>query len=566
MHKLTHGSLSLGSALVLTGILTASWTMGADQPGGGLATSGNALVAQATPAPAKAGAPDGTPKYGGVFRFRTEQDPEFDNAEQNSNRQFSSLIHDHLVAKFRQGPPVCAMFPLEPLLAESWEWSPDGKTLTVKIHEGVRFQSAPPVNGRELIAQDVVNTFKRLMKRLPYMRSAAQMVDDIVALDKYRVQFKLNAPNAEFIDTVFAASPSQIVAVEAAGDDDRFQWQEHVRTGYGPFILEDFRPQNVMRFSRNPDYWQKGFPRFDGVEIYNIKEDNAALAAFQGGRLDGTEIFSPDIIARMTKLPNMQVTYCAYPSSMLLYLANDKPPFNDARVRRAVSMAINRDLLNQLVWAGLGAPRLTPVHDGLPGAMKLNEFPAEVRKNLEFNPEAAKKLLAEAGYPKGFTTKVQYQAREGSPEGPMAEALAALLAPVGITLRMAPLDPGAYRASFSGVSNPQYEGMTLAVSSANTVDEAGYSYYHSKSDRNRSIVNDPDMDKLLESIRGATSETEMQQLTRDLQIRFADQMYSVALPQLPYGLALSPKVKGVYWKNTGTSTSVSFVRSAWFDR
>jgi ABC-type transport system substrate-binding protein len=128
-----------------------------------------------------------------------------------------------------------------------------------------------------------------------------------------------------------------------------------------------------------------------------------------------------------------------------------------------------------------------------------------------------------------------------------------------------PLDGGKYRSSFSGKPHPQYEGMALAVSSANTIDEAGFSYFHSSADRNRSIVKDPDLDKILDAIRSASSEAQLLKLTRDLQIRFADQMYSIPLPQLPYSLAVNPKVKDVYWKNTGTSTSGSFLRSAWFD-
>lgn len=569
MVGLTLRNASLGICAALAAGFGVLQVFGDDKPDvvGANSDGGTALVAQAAPpsVPAKV-TPDDKVKFGGVFRFRTIADPKsFDNADQNSDRQFSSLISDHLVAKYRQGPPTCKMFPLEPLLAESWSWSDDGKELVVKIHEGVHFQDAPPVNGREVVAQDVVNTFKRLMKRLPYMKSASKVVDDIVALDKYRVQFKLKAPNAEFIDTVFAASPSQIVAVEAAGADDTFQWEEHVHTGNGPYQLEEFRPESIMRFSRNPNYWQKGIPRFDGVEIYNIKDENAALAALQGGRLDGTEIYTPAIIARMKTLPDLQLTYCAYPSSMVLWLANDKPPFNDVRVRRAVSMALNKDVLNQVVWSGLGTLRWTMVHGDLEGAMELKDFPPEVRKYLQFDPKLAKKLLAEAGYPKGLTTKLLFQSRPGTPEASMAEAIAAMLSEVGIKVRLDPLDSGKYRATFSGKPKPQYEGMALAVSSANTIDEAGFSYFHSSADRNRSIVHDPELDKLLEAIRNAPSEAELLKLSRDLQIRLADQMYNVALPQLPYSLALSPKVRDVYWKNTGTSTSVSFLRSAWFD-
>ncbi len=569
MVGLTLRSASLGLCVTLAAGFTALQVFGDESPAavGASPNDGSALVAQAAaPSMPPKNSPDDKVTFGGTFRFRTIDDPKsFDSADQNSERQFSSLIHDHLVAKYRQGPPTCKMFPLEPLLAESWSWSADGKELVVKIREGAHFQDAPPVNGREVVAQDVVNTFKRMMKRLPYMKSASAVVDDIVALDKYRVQFKLHAPNAEFLDTVFAASPSQIVAVEAAGADDTFQWEEHVHTGNGPYQLEEFRPESIMRFTKNPNYWQKGIPRFDGVEIYNIKDENAALAALQGGRLDGTEIYTPEIIGRMKKISNIQLTYCAYPSSMVLWLANDKPPFNDVRVRRAVSMALNQDVLNQVVWSGLGTLRYTMVHGDLEGAMELKDFPPEVRQYLQFNQKQAKQLLAEAGYPKGLTTKIMFQSRPGTPESAMAEANAAMLAEVGIKVRLDPLDGGKYRSSFSGRPKPQYEGMALAVSSANTVDEAGYSYFHSSADRNRSIVNDPDPDKILEAIRNAPSEEALVKLSRDLQIRLVDQMYNIALPQLPYSLALSPKVKDVYWKNTGTSTSVSFLRQAWFD-
>ena len=556
---------SLGAILALGAAYSASVAI-ADEATS--ASDGRMLVAQAAPAkmPPRL-TPDSKAKYGGVFRFRTERDPSsFDNAKQNSQRQFSALIHDKLVAKYRQGPPKCNMLPLEPIMAESWKWSNNGKTLTVKIREGVHFQKGDPVKGREVVAQDVVNTFKRLMKKLPYMRTPGKLVKDIVALDKYQVQFQLKSPSTEFIDIVFAASPAGITAVEAAGKDDVFQWEEHVRTGSGPYILELYRPKNILKFTKNPDYWQKGLPRFDGVDQYTIKDDNAALAAFQGGRLDGTIIFQPSLIARMKSMTNLQMTYCAYPSSMVLYMANDRPPFNDVRVRRAVSMVIDREKVNTLVWGGLGTRRWTPVHDGLPGFMELKEFPSELQKYFKPNIAEAKKLLADAGYPKGFSTKVLFQSRDGSPEGTMAEALAAMLSTVGIQVKLNPMNGGAYRSSFSGKPKPKYDGMALAVSSHNSIFEAGFSYYHSTASRNRSIVNDPELDKILDTLAKSTDEANFLKLVRDMQIRMADQMYSIALPQLPYALALSPKVKDVYWKNTGTSTSNSFLRQAWFDK
>jgi len=232
-------------------------------------------------------------------------------------------------------------------------------------------------------------------------------------------------------------------------------------------------------------------------------------------------------------------------------MRSDKPPFNDIRLRRAVAMAIDHQAIIKTLWDGQaeqvpGLPKSTSY------ALSPQDFPPEVRRYLEYRPDEAKKLLAEAGYtPESpldvlITVTPQYP----SPYMEQAEAILSMLNKIGIRARLNTLEYGAF---LEQVARRQTYPAGMAISRA-TYSTPGAPFalinFHSTwgGSANRSIVRDPQMDKLIEAWSATPVETERQRLAREIQIRAVDQAYRVPLPVPVETVILQPWVKNFFGK------------------
>jgi peptide/nickel transport system substrate-binding protein len=520
-----------------------------------------ALIQPAAQAPAAAA----KPKYGGIMVSReNNESTTWDPHKTHTEKAPVALAFDRLFRPIYAGKE-CGLFPSEAQLAESWRWVEGGNTLEVTIRKGVRFQDAPPVSGRELVADDVVASFKSLFKRLPFARAVAGFVTDVVKVDQYTVRFVLKQPFGEFIDAISFHSAA-VMPLEAAGPDGEFQFGELKHTGTGPFMFEDLRPGSVIKMVKNPNYWQKSLPYLDGMDILYIADEVVALAAMRGGRLDGTEISQSELVKQIKDSPGTLVTtICGWDSAQSLWMNVQKAPFNDVRVRRAVAMSIDRDGFNRSLYQGLGIPRYSPVHSWFPDLrLGLTDYPAETQKSLRYDPQGAKQLLAQAGYPNGITAPLVTWAGFRN-FVPMAEALAAMLETGGIKTQLNVMTREQYADVFFLRPKPEYDGMAIAYNSSNTVYETLYSYFHSSSGRNRSLINDPVLDKLLEGVVGESDAAKGKQLIREVQLYLADKQYRIELPQSPYMGVWQSYVKNVTYKMTGYSP-VEFYQWTWLDK
>src|SRR3989442_8679603 len=238
------------------------------------------------------------PNRGGTFRIRIGQSPAHFDPHQTvaySTMVPLSFAYSRLVMIKPGSTVVPGTQPIDSDLAESWERQ--GDTVYVfKLRKGVRWHPKPPVNGRELVAEDVKYTFERFLttKDNPN-RPILAMVDKVEAPDKYTVKFTLKEPNAWFVDRL-ASTSTWIIArecVEKHGDLKK--WESVV--GTGPWMLERYEPGARLSFVRNPNCFYPKLPYVDAVELTINPDSNAALAAFLAGKVD----FGPE--PRMTIRP-----------------------------------------------------------------------------------------------------------------------------------------------------------------------------------------------------------------------------------------------------------------------
>ena len=385
-----------------------------------LKAGGAAAVAVSVPSPAAAQAP----KRGGTLRLTFVADPlHFDPHQTLSFVTMVplSFVYSRLV-KVKAGPSVKPMtYPIEPDLAESWTQAND-TTYVFKLRKGVRWHNKPPVNGRELTADDVKYTYERFLTITGNPnKPVLDYVVKIEAVDKHTVKFTLKEPNAWFLD-LLASTSTWIIAKECVEKFGDLKKVESV-VGTGPWMLERWEPNVRITYVRHPSYFVSGLPYADGVEMLIDKDPASRLATWLSGKSD----FGPEYqhavrwldapVARQRK-PGLQTAEYTWLTGGSTGFKLSNPPFNDVRVRRALARASNlAEIFESLAFS---QGRWTP-NPAVPAAfadwsIPIDQLTPEGRKNYEHSTAEAKKLLADAGLPNGFKPTVEAAATVYGPD------------------------------------------------------------------------------------------------------------------------------------------------------
>src|SRR5712691_4474341 len=237
--------------------------------------------------PALSGAAAGQPRRGGLLRVRGWDPPHFDPhlTINNFTHTTLSFVYSRLV-RHKVGPEVQpGTFPVESDLAESWE-ALDDTTYIFHLRQGVKWHNKPPVNGRELVAEDVKFTFERfLTEKANPLRYILEAVDKVEVVDRYTVKFLLHEPFVWLIDVLANPVGTWIIPREVVEQFGDLKKPESA-IGTGPFLLERYEPNVKTVFKRNPDYFLSGLPWVDGVEWVVVNDPSAALAMYRSGQLD----------------------------------------------------------------------------------------------------------------------------------------------------------------------------------------------------------------------------------------------------------------------------------------
>ena len=512
-----------------------------------------------------------TPKRGGTLSLRLWDPPNFDPHLTISYKTHILYTFSHSrLLKHKAGPGVTpGTFPIEGDLAESWS-QPNETTYIFKLRKGVRWHNKPPVNGRELTADDVKYTFDRFVNEKGnanrYMLAA---LDKVEVADKYTVKITLKEPYVWFLDVVSNPMALTIIAREAVEKFGDLKKPEAV-IGTGPWMLDSYRPNVGMTFVRNPGYFLAGLPYIDRVEAA-VDEDNASrIAAFIAGKYDlGCE--AAGTINRVDwvqikdtlkqKRPRLQTVEFAANQMSHVYMRTDRPPFNDVRVRRAISLAFNRQGLLDAVYEGVGV-----FNPAVPSAFKEWALPidqlGEGAQYYKFDPARAKKLLAEAGYPSGFPATVSYATYGSTIQVDSIQLLLKNLKDVGIDAKATQQEYGAYIATtFYG----KYESMAYGPQTP-FLDPDNFLFgpYMPGELKNQSHVDDPVLTDMLIRQRRTADVAKRREVLHDIQRHLAKQQYYVYAPSAVYIGVWDGTLKN-YWPNLGYDWG-GRVTAAWLDR
>jgi len=439
---------------------------------------------------------------------------------------------------------------IEPLLAESYEVSPDARVYTFRLRKGIKFHT-----GNEMTAEDVLFSFRRLgnLKDNPSWLFSDH-VESIEAVDPYTVRITLKEPNAAFLAMLvspnFAVVDSKAVkekggtdAPDADKTDRATDWLNQNSAGTGPFILKEWKEKEHVILERNPNYWRDP-PAIDRIVIRDIPDPTAQLQALERGEVDIAQSLDVDLIARLRASGKAQIIE-GYTLD-LIYLAITMNPeiskeLADKRVRQAIMYAIDYEGIIKGLMRG-GA-----VH--LPTTIPLGLIGTDPNLAPKRDLEKARALMKEAGYEKGFTVKMVFPTATfvgGLPAETLAAKLQADLAQIGITLELEPRETVAWRADYRAGKL----AITIADWTPDFLDPHGWAIpfaVKGASAAKRVYYENPKAEELAIRAGQITDLEERARMYLELQRIFLDDATYIGLIQPKVYIAAAPDVQGIVY-------------------
>jgi peptide/nickel transport system substrate-binding protein len=420
------------------------------------------------------------------------------------------------------------------LLAESWEQT-DLTTFIFNLRKGVRFFNKPPVNGREMDAEDVVFSIKWMEGQPRWVNyrppgTPEERLFKAIALDKYTVKVIMPEPDAMWINDwphLLRILPRELEGM------DLEKWENHI--GTGPWINEDYVDGSSFTVRRNPDYWMKDpfhpdnqLPYMDSLTQLIILDVATRYSALRTGKID--------YIDRVPRLqgknllqtnPELKYTKSARDADRLqVFWRTDTEPFNDVRVRQALFMALDWDALVNDYFDGEAVKLTWPYYSYHKGYYTpLEELPEELQQLYEYHPDKSRQLLAEAGYPNGFKTNViNYQV--------LVEPLSLIKdywANIGVDLEIRVMEPGAYGALFYG---KKYDALIASQGTyGNAAPEMTWRQFSKPGHiYNCSMIDDSYINEQYAKVCNTMDLDEQKRIMKELGVYYIEQCYALNFP------------------------------------
>ncbi len=516
----------------------ATW-LSAGIAAGALTACGNK---KGTPSPSASGssapaASGGTPKRGGILNLLQANNPPSLDPNGSSSAYEHSLLGQvcSRLMQFKTGPTSATAENREllPDLALSAE-STDAQTWTVKLRTDATFQNVAPVNGHAVEAEDVKASFMRTLLPSNPNRAVFDAIDanQITTPDKQTVVFKLKYDYAPF-PILMTSSFGWILPREAfAGTYDPAK----VVIGSGPFMYDHYTPDVEFVTKRNPNWYAKDQPYVDGIRVAIVPDISAQEAQFSSGHVDTVSVPVADFPTMSGNNPKAAVIKTRGTDNFYIYsqLRDPSNPFQDIRVRRAVSLAIDRQALGKAVvggdfWLnpvtglGFGKWSLTP-----------DQLPASSAQWLKYYPQQAKQLLQAAGV---SNLVLKFNETKPQPRGDdyykTAETIHSMLSanlPWKITLVTIDYNKDWVNGG-KGVRYGSFPSDAIGLSGleqASDVDDYLYGHFYSKSTKSVEGLNNSTIDSLIDKERATANPDERVKAALAIQQELVAQLWCIS--------------------------------------
>ncbi|MFC0560273.1 glutathione ABC transporter substrate-binding protein [Halalkalibacter alkalisediminis] len=403
-------------------------------------------------------------------------------------------------------------------LAESWE-QVDELTLKFVLKEGIKFHDGSDFNAEVVKANIERITDPDIASQRAFLFND---ITEIEVLGDYEIQFKTEEPKASLIFN-FAHSGGGMISSESIAAD--YEEMENGGSpgatisakpvGTGFFKFDSWDPGTAVKLIKNTEYWGEEKAKLDSVTFKVVPEDLTRVAELETGEAHVTEPLSPSDYKRVEGTDGIHVVESESLSLSYIGFNTEKEPFNDPKVRQAISMAIDKDAVVEGVFNGVGIPAKGPIAPGVVGH-------SDEVSSLPYDVEKAKELLAEAGYPDGFSTTIS--TNDNRERQDLAVYTQAVLSEIGIDVSINVVEWGAY---LEQTANGQHDMFILGWSSATgDADYALAPLFHSENvgaPGNRTFYKNDEVDSLLENAAKEVDQEQRLQLYKEVQELLVDE-------------------------------------------
>lgn len=477
---------------------------------------------------------------GGTLRIGADADPigmDPTKLTAFSSYDFTALIYTGLLR-------WNAEMEIEPDLALSYE-SPDDTTYIFTLRQGVKFH-----NGQDFTAEDVKFTFDRIIDPEFGSPRRVQFADlrEVTVIDPYTVRFDLNQPSAPFLAYLASNPNGSIIPRGAEGLDD-------APIGTGPFKYEAYQPNIEFSLTANEDYYEEGLPYLERVVFRFYRDQATLLSALRSRAIDMTWVKDPRVATPVVRAaPDLVSAPGQTTRTFPVWMNLKAAPFDDVRVRRALSLATDRTACVQTVLAGAGKVGAMIPESHVGGWDGTGDMPYYAH-----DADAARALLAEAGHPDGIDLGEYIVVAANPLDVACAQIMQQQWAAAGITVRINPMETAPLLAMWREGTFPTLLSVALAW---NPDADAILSFLNSEGDFGRALgMDDTDLDAMLNAARAELDLEARAALHMDIQRHIADNAYVLQIYQYPLRWEL-------WWNSVQgyvplSANIRSFVRTSW---
>jgi peptide/nickel transport system substrate-binding protein len=443
------------------------------------------------------------PQYGGsanvaVSSWPTSLDPLFSTSGHDRHIHYS--LYNTLTA-------IDANMELHPELARSWE-TPDALTIILHLQEGVQFH-----DGTEFDAEAVRYNIERMLNHSSSARvNELEAIESVEVLDTHTVQINLSRPEAGLLLT-FADRPGMMVSPAATEGRDEADLRASA-VGTGPFRFVSSVIDDHIRVERNEDYWEDGLPYLDAVVYRIVLEDPTKIIGLRTGDLDIIDTVPAGDVRTVENDPD--IAYYEIPGTgtrMMAFALGREEALKDKRVRQALSFAVDREAMIQALQFGQAVPARGPFAPtrGVTYHADLDRY--------TYDPERARELLAEAGYPDGFDMVIDVINRTA--DRAWGEAIQGFYADIGVRVELRPEEQVSLNQKWASTDDfPSYIGSWGA--GAINPDADLVRAFYSEGWWNHPDYANPEVDALIEQILETFDQEERGRLYREVQELIVD--------------------------------------------
>lgn len=416
-----------------------------------------------------------------------------------------------------------------PALAESWEWTDDNH-LVFHLKQNVTFSTGDPMT-----ADDVVFTFERAMNPDPTISALSGnlgLVASVEKLDDYTVQFTTNSYSNELIDVIMT-KPYSILSKAAFDSGVDQPWL----IGTGPYVFEEWREGQQVRYVRNENYWGDNPGKADEIIFKPLVEASQRVIALQNGEID--VCIDPPTTELQFLEQDDNVTVHTQAGTRLFYLGFNcaKAPFDNEKLRQAVSCAVDKDQIINVVLEGRGKSQYSVLNRGVWSFLDNDQI-----KGYTYDVERAKSLLAEAGYSEGELT-VDLYASNAAPYSTIAPIIQSYLQVIGINVNIVSLDEATLKVECQTGNQQMFLWRWNVIT---RLDETYRELFYTDFGSNYHHLSDPYVDKMADEILTVKDEALRRQESEELQQYMADIVPQVPLYVPDLVIAYNKNLEGTY--------------------